>query len=231
MSKVLHFSIIIIALLSAYGHSKEKVEIAFTDIVHATAGFYIDEIEQIYKNIGTEPIISVYPDQRVTYLFELGKIDALGEELGIYESQNPTAIKINVPILDSLPFMLFVLKDKKKSVDKLEEPFVLSTINCLGCKEFARIHNIKISAYVTNLQSGLQMIQMGRADLIISASLLMHRVAEGKQFTPFNNLKFTPKIYHFISRKKEHLKERLTKEILKSKKRGAFDITKVRYKK
>ncbi|WP_372651583.1 hypothetical protein [Halobacteriovorax sp.] len=231
MSKFISILFILAFLFPTNSFSKEKVRIAFTDLVHATAHFYIDEIVQIYKNIGTEPVVSIYPDQRVTYLFELGKIDALGEEVGIYESQNPSAVKINVPILESLPFMQYTLKDRKKSVKKLKSPFVLATINCLGCKEFARIHGIEISAYVTNLESGLKMLQMGRADTIISASILMKKIVNSDKFVTLSNLKFTPKIYHFISKEKIHLKEKLTSEILKSKRRGVFDVNKLRYKK
>ncbi len=75
------------------------------------------------------------------------------------------------------------------------------------------------------------MIERGRADLIITTSLLMDKVLDSKKFTTFNDQKLSSKIYHFISKDKVHLSEKLKKEILKSKNNGAFDISKLKYKK
>ncbi len=231
MCKIRTLLLLLSLFLSGKTLSKEKVNIVFSETVRDTASFYIEEMVQIYKSIGVEPIVSVYPEARASYLFEIGKVDALGAKIGPYEKVNPDAIKVDVPILDSIPFKIYVLKSDREKILKLKEPFILSTVNCIGCEEFSKIFKSPISAYSTNIQSGLKMLEKGRADLIIAATIFMDKVPGKEKFVPLNEWRYIPKVYHFISSRKLHLKEKLTVEILKAKKRGAFDLKKLQYKK
>ena len=218
-------------LITSYSYAAETVKIAFTDIVNNHAKFYIKEIETIYRKIGVEPIISVYPDSRVSYLFEKGEVDALGEELEIYEEVNSSAIKIDVPILESVPFRLFIMRGKRETISKDKKRFVIATLNCLGCKKFSSMYKVDIDAFVTDYETGLNMLRKGRADMMIATSIIVSKARAASDFTTFNDQKYSPKIYHFISESKKHLQLKLTKEILNAKKRGAFNISNIGKKK
>jgi hypothetical protein len=209
----------------------EKVKIAISELINETASFYIDELRIAYKSIGVEPIFSIYPEPRAIYLFESGEVDAIGTRLESYEKINPNSIKINVPIVDAIPFKTFVLKKDLGRVSKLEKPFVLSSISCIGCVEYSKAFKLPINAYVPTLLLAMKMLEMKRADLIITTSLYMSKAPDREKFTVFNDSIYTTKVFHFINKKKSHLQEKLTKQILKAKKRGAFDVNQLNYKK
>lgn len=211
MNKLLLIVTLNLTLFVSTSLSKEVVSIVFSERVNNIAYSYIDKVKEIYRNVGVEPLIKIYPESRSVYLFNNSKVDSLGIKIEEFETKNTNAIKVNFPIYKDFKFKAFVLKEDLKRVQDLKNPFVVTSSACLGCLEYSKLHNLKISSYFKKLGTGVKLLKLRRADIIIASEFTIKSYSN-KIFVPLNSNEFTTDLYHFISKKKSHLKGKLEEE-------------------
>ncbi len=228
MNKIL--LVVFLGVISSVTFSKETVSIVFSERVKAMAQFYLDEIEVIYKKAGIEPIVRTFPEPRALHFFNNSKADALGVKIEEFESHNPNAIKIDAPILKNIKFRAYVLKKDFNRVKTLKKPHVITSVQCLGCKGYSKVNNLKISSYFKRVDTGIKLLQKKRADILIASEVSMKAYSKGL-LVPLNKKVYKSDLYHFISKRKSHLKAILEKEFKAAISRNVFDLKRMKIQK
>ncbi|ATH07223.1 hypothetical protein BIY24_04515 [Halobacteriovorax marinus] len=221
------FLILFFFHISPISKGREEVKIIFSEAIHKVANFAVEEIENIYRKIGTDPKISIFPESRMTYLFERGEADALGMKVEIYNKINPSAIKIDIPLVRGLKFSLFALKSEYERVKKLKKPYIVTTKSCLGCLEFAKIHKIQPSSLLSSMEQVFKVLIAKRADLVIVPNVVVSR-SKDSRFHRFDERVYSANYYHFIGAKKIHLKDKLEQEFARSSESQKFSLKKLK---
>lgn len=219
--------LILYLFISSSCFSKETVSIVFSERVSNVAHFFMDEIEKIYTNLGINPKIKIFPESRALHLFRNSKVDAVGVKIEEFEDLDQSTMKVNVPVLKNLKFKIYVLKKDIERVRKLKNPYIITSKECLGCIEFAKNFKVRVSSYIKEVQTGLRLLELKRADLMIASEVTVNSYSKG-MYVPYDNKVFKSDLYHFISKRKGHLKKSLEEEFKRAVKRNAFDIRQVK---
>ena len=223
--------ILLILLLNPSAHSKEKVRVAYSEIVSNFAPQLVEMITQMYKNINVETVSQILPSSRALGHFENGKADALGVRIKGYELINPDAIAIPISILDKSSTRAWVLKSKLAKVRKLKNVTYLSMSGDISARVYELNSKVKSASRVTSLKNAIKMLKRERADALIVSDGVLLVAGLNEIFSPLNDLVVSNSLHHFIHSSKKHLMPALEKEFKKAKDNGLFNGPPIKLKK
>ena len=194
------------------GASREEIDIAAS---------YMTELKAIYERVGVRASLVALPNSRVGEYIEKSKVNAIAIKTADYSKKNKNVIRIDVPIYKNVSFRLYALKSELSRVERLSDPYVVTSLGCIGCSEFVTKYNLNIGTYQRSLKSCFDVLLKKRTDLALIPDALL-KPEHFKDVVAFGDRVLTTSYYHYIHKRIAHLKPRIEEEFRRAVARGAF---------
>ena len=194
------------------GASREEMDIAAS---------YMTELKAIYERLGIKASLVALPNSRVGEYIEKTKVSAIAIKTANYGKNHKNVIRIDVPIYKNVSFRLYALKSELSRVKRLSNPYVVTSLGCIGCSEFVAKYNLNIGTYQRSLKSCFDVLMKKRTDLALIPDALL-KPEHTKDVVAFGDRVLTTSYYHYIHKRIAHLKPRIEEEFRRSLAKGFF---------
>ncbi|GEM_PF-5418830 len=217
-------SILFVALLISFSHNlkaQANIDISASREELDIAATYINELKDIYKRIGVNVSMVILPNSRINSFFEKSNVDAIALKTSKYGDKHPDAIRIGVPVYKDVKFRLYAKKSELHRIKKLDNAYVVTSLGCMGCREFIEKYDLKVTNFQRTLKSCFNVLLKKRSDLALIPDAMLKK-EHLDILVPFDNRVLTTTYYHYIHKRLAHLKPRIEEEFKKSIAKGSF---------